>query len=1210
MITKRNPKGAYLSFLAGILLIFCLQGCRLLGSDSKKDPIQPVSHGFYTISYPFEGAQFDLDSTYTLEWVTSDSVASGAVVISLYQGEKRVIPQIAYIENLGTYKWSLPYTRNYGNYLFGSGLGYRLKMTSVDDTNQWDFSPTFNVYSKYKGSLTVVSPVATTVAHLDSALSVRWTSTGEMGTSVGIQLYKDTMQLNSRWTAISSNGSYSIPRLYSSYGSGSDFHIRIFSTSDPAITSLSPAFRILSDYYGSYLITSPKARDTLVSGNSTSVTWTTKGNPGDYANLVLYSDTIPIESINGVYQSDGKTFIWMVPTGLTSGSRYRMRLTSGNDPAISSYSDYFVIAGTDPDEYENDDSLKLATPITTDGKPQSHTASYMDRDYLRFNATAGKRYLVSVQGKASSTGGSNTTVSAAWMDSLGRNQTGSLSGSKFQMILTAAYTGKYHLVVYGYSESGSYTIALTEYDASSTLLDLTFASPDEKTTWAAGSSYSIAWTPDTTLYGSWLELFLYNDTTFVQSITSQVSNLGSYSWLIPNGLTTSDTYRIRISSYANLDLYSYSPKFTISGLTPDTYEPDNVNTAAKTLTEEGAAQIHSLTSSDYDWFRINAKKGTKYLVTISSPISVTGYLYDSASRQLNSQSGTSFSMAITPTYTGSHFIRMQPSYGLYGNYTIALISYDSTQVGFPVKFTNPDSNSIWAAGSYYAIKWVPDLALFGTYVSLSLYLEETLVSSIAYDISNSMGTYSWTLPLGLLTSGKYHIRIQNYNNPQIIGSSPNFTISGLAPDAFEPDNARGSAKPITVDGVAQAHSSTLSDTDWVKFDAVTTQTYIVSLNSAYNQYLTITDSLGSSLVTQTGTKIAAVLNPIRSGKYYVKIVSASSSANGDYSLAVLAYDGGPSGIPAKFITPDSTTTWAAGSYYLTTWTPDTVLFGKYISLALYRDNIFIQSLASSANNVGSTSVTLPLGLASATNYQIRMTNYQNTQIFGQSQKFSISGLTPDIYEPNDSASKASIIAANSAKQTLSLTAKDIDWFRFSAKANLLYVIQATTPSSLPTTIQVYSGQGTSSLQISSKTTSDTLNSLSWVCPAAGIYYFSIAPYQSSSTYSGSYGFEFKELEASSYKFVITAPIEKDTIKLNQNRSITWTDPSSSLGTVDIFLYNADGVVQTIIANRTNNGSYIWLVPATLAARSDYYIKVMNHANSAISGVSGAFSIEP
>lgn len=1191
-----KPACTFAVFVAALFALFT-QGCKLTEGDGNGDPNAPVFHGYFTVSFPTFYSRLNLDSIYQVLWSPSDSVADDEVNIALYRDGKFLAPLTSATLNNGNYSWSLPFTRSNSGYKVGSGSSYRLKFTSVSDTSKWDFSQAFSIYSRYTGILSMTAPAANAEAKIDSSLAIRWQATGDIGSSVGIQLYKDTVLVATVASYAANSGYYQWSRVTTPLGSGNDYHIRVFSAYDPSIASVSPAFRISSGYLGGFEVTFPRAGDTIVAGQYSKVTWKVAGNPGSSFSVMLYRDSTLVSYIS--YEVSGDSVTLYGNAGLATSSRYRIKIVSVSDPGIFSYSGFFTVKGTDPDDYENDDSLKLAKPIATNGQPQQRTLTYLDQDWIRVNAAAGKRYLLGFR--------SNTSLSATLYDSTGSSLSGSQSGTQFQVFLNPTYVGPYYVRVTG--GSSAYTLAANEYDSTQSSFAVSFTSPDAKTTWAAGSSYTINWSPDTLFYGALVTLALYNDTVFTQSIGSYLSNSGSYSWSIPSGIYTSSKYRIRIVSYYNSQVYAYSPYFTISGATPDSYESDNSKSDAKVLAAGGAAQARNLTSGDVDWIRIDAVKGKSYLASFKSDYSQYAYLQDSNGTQVSYQYGTQFSVSLAPTYTGAYYLRVVPSSG-YGNYTVSLISYDASQDGLPVKFTAPDSAATWASGSYYTITWSPDVSLFGSYVNLALYLDSGLVQSITSSASNS-GSYSWSVPAGLVSSNRYHIRISNYSSATIYGYGPRFTISGITPDAYEPDNVKGDAKDIATNGAVQQRNVTTADSDWVKFTGVAGKSYLVNVSSAATSlYLYVQDSAGASVGYQSGTKFSLVVTPARTGTYYARVQPSYST--GAYSLSVIAYDAGSAGLPAKFIAPDSSTTWAAGSSYSVTWTPDTLLFGNYVSLSLYQDTVFLQSLATSVSNTtAGYSVSVPGGLASGRNYRVRLTNYNNSEIYGSSRPFTISGQAPDSLEPNDSAAAARAVKPNTGKAPLTLSYRDKDWFRFDAKANMLYLIQATSGSSLYTTERLWSELGKTQLLIGNKTSSiDSVNGLAWVCPADGIYSVSVEPYSSYSTSYGPYGFEIKEIDPASYKFGVTAPVAGTTAHNSQSLGIAWTDPSNVRGYVDLFLYDGSGVVQTIAANVTNNGSYTWTVPAALGAHDGYYIKVISRLSASISGNSGSFSVAP
>lgn len=1183
-----------------------LQGCNLFGSNERQRTGEPAtSRGYFNVSSPLAGWWVRLDSAQAITWVPSDSVAGGNVRITLHRGDRILATLSASTANTGAFSWRPASFGPASGYRLGSGSDYRIRIASAADTSQWDFSGAFSLYSDFKGTLEVTSPAAGAKVRMDSSYAIRWTSTGNPGSGMGIQLFKDTLLVSN----------VSVPALTGGYhlwsnpgaslaglGSGSDYRLRVFSLNDPGISALSPAFSLVSTYSGTFTVTSPKAGDTLVAGTARTVEWSASGSPGATVRVALMRDSTLVTTLTTAGQPSG-TLSWTPSLGLASSDRYRIRVSSVSDPGILAYSGWFSVKGIDADAYEGDDTQLLAKAIPVTGEAQQRTLTSQDNDWVSFPAVAGKRYLVSARSTA-------VYMYINVYDSAGTLLQSASSSLAPQSILAPARSGRHYARVYPSSSGfGTYALSVKEYDSTGSPYEVRFTAPDEKTTWAAGSSYSIQYTPDSAAFGSLVSLALYQDSTYVQSIVSATSNSGSHSWSIPAGAVTSSRYRIRIASYGNSQVFAYSAAFTISGVTPDDYEPDNMRTAAKPLAADGKSQARNLTSGDVDWIRFQAEAGKRYVAALNAaPGSVYGYLHDSAGLQLSSQSGTQFSLTLNPTYTGAYHLRVLPysSSTSSSPYTVTLVGYDSAQGGFPIRFTAPDTATTWAAGSSYSLAWTGDQTLFGATVSLSLYQDSAFVRNITTGITNS-GTYAWNIPAGLASSGRYRIRLANYSSPSIWGYSPYFTISGLAPDTYEPDNARAAAKGIPTDGTAQARNLVLSDTDWVSFDAVLGKSYLVSAASATTVSLYLLDSLGSLLNSTSGVRPTLLLIPTRAGRHYARV--QYSSGTGAYSLSVIGFASDGSGVPAKFTAPAEAATWAAGSSYTAAWTPDSALFGPYVNLALYRDTTLIVSLASSANNSGSYPVSLPAALGSSSRYRLRLTNGSNTPIYGYGPYFTISGLAPDTLEPNDSASAAREVAPNTGRRNLSLSYRDRDWFRFTAKAQMLYVIQAVSGTTLHTTLRLYSGLGTSLLLTNSKTSSlDSLNTLTYVPTADGAHSVSVEPY--SVTYSGSYGFELKEIDPSNYRFGVTSPAAATSVRMGSSLTITWTDPAALKGLVDIFLYDASGVVQTVAAGVSNSGTYTWTVPATLTAKSDYSLRINSRTSSAVYGTSGAFSLVP
>jgi len=125
-----------------------------------------------------------------------------------------------------------------------------------------------------------------------------------------------------------------------------------------------------------------------------------------------------------------------------------------------------------------------------------------------------------------------------------------------------------------------------------------------------------------------------------------------------------------------------------------------------------------------------------------------------------------------------------------------------------------------------------------------------------------------------------------------------------------------------------------------------------------------------------------------------------------------------------------------------------------------------------------------------------------------------------------------------------------------------------------------------------------------LCLTSGTYYFRV-----SSSAAGVYQAKVTAYDSTQYGLTIAKPLAGDSLIMGQADTIKWSSQISVGGNVDIYLGNSSGVVQTIVANTANNGSYRWTVPAGVTAGSDYYIRIITRANSRIYGVSGVFTIK-
>lgn len=114
----------------------------------------------------------------------------------------------------------------------------------------------------------------------------------------------------------------------------------------------------------------------------------------------------------------------------------------------------------------------------------------------------------------------------------------------------------------------------------------------------------------------------------------------------------------------------------------------------------------------------------------------------------------------------------------------------------------------------------------------------------------------------------------------------------------------------------------------------------------------------------------------------------------------------------------------------------------------------------------------------------------------------------------------------------------------------------------------------------------------------------VAPYFLGNT--GTYLLDIGITRSTTPAIAITAPATGTDWRKGSTNNITWTDNISE--NVIIELFKGTSQVLTISSSTASNGSYSWLVPGTLAAATDYRIKITSVSDNNINTYSNYFTI--
>jgi hypothetical protein len=200
-------------------------------------PAQPT----ITVLSPNGGETWEAGTTKTIQWSFAGSLGPRVKLQLLRDGS--VVQTIATqpvvgTDGKGSYSWSLPRSLT-------PGTDYQIRINSTKYPTCYDVSDaTFTVIAPVKPAITVSSPNGGETWQKGSRQTLRWSYTGEPGSSVIVQLLKDN-KINStlaNGVSIGSNGIGEYPwTIAAKLSSGSTYRIKIRSKSNASYFDISDA---------------------------------------------------------------------------------------------------------------------------------------------------------------------------------------------------------------------------------------------------------------------------------------------------------------------------------------------------------------------------------------------------------------------------------------------------------------------------------------------------------------------------------------------------------------------------------------------------------------------------------------------------------------------------------------------------------------------------------------------------------------------------------------------------------------------------------------------------------------------------------------------------------------------------------------------------------------------------------------------------------
>ena len=375
-----------------------------------------------TVTSPNGGESWVLGSSHDIAWTSSGDVGS-YVKIEVLKAGTVVQTLSSSTANDGSFTWTI-------STALATGTDYSIRITSTANTAIKDTSNTYFTLAPAPStsSITVTSPNGGESWVLGSSHDIAWTSSGDVGSYVKIEVLKAGTVVQTLSSSTANDGSFTWT-ISTSLATGTDYSIRITSTANTAIKDTSNTNFALApaSSTSSITVTSPNGGESWVLGSSHYITWTSSGDVGSYVKIEVLKAGTVVQTLSSSTPNDG-SYSWTISTSRAAGSDYRVRITSTATTTITDMSNtYFTLASAETStpvaDFTGTPTTGPATLTTTftdtsTNSPTSWAWTFGDGttstlQHPSHTYSAAGTYTVSL--KATNAGGSNTLTRTGYI---------------------------------------------------------------------------------------------------------------------------------------------------------------------------------------------------------------------------------------------------------------------------------------------------------------------------------------------------------------------------------------------------------------------------------------------------------------------------------------------------------------------------------------------------------------------------------------------------------------------------------------------------------------------------------------------------------------------------------------------------------------------------------------------------------------------------
>ncbi len=1211
--------------------------------------------GNVTISSPVAGDIWRAGTTHEIKWQASQSVSTVKIDYSTDNGTSWNSITTATAASSGSYFWTIP----------GNISTSQAKIRVYHSLTGSEITATSSAFQI--SALQLTSPTGGEYIQAGSTEQITWSSSNVSTVTIEYSTDNGTTWNNivSGYSATTQSYNWSVPSNISSKTA----LVKIYDSANPSIKDSSGSnFTI-----GWILVTSPTIDSSWQAGKNVLIKWNNSTSV-DFVNIEYSTGGGVYNSIAQKITASDKQYNWNIPSSLSSNSvtiRISDWASNNNINDESAPFKIFNLVITSPNGNENWKETDTNTVTWNASSFINFINIYYSTDngttwnsiVANYSAGSGKYNWVLPTNILSTTAlvkienADNTNiydVSDANFTISYLKITSNLSSKEFQAgkdnvtinwnasninnvvleysldngstwgnyISTSepASSGQYIWNIPSSISSNQIRIRISSksysnvYDVSDVFVvkKLTVTQPNGNEEWLAGSSNNITWQS-----GEVNNVDIYystdNGTNWNKITTGVNANLGTYSWSIPAGLSSSNAL-IKVVDSSNPAISDSSDAtFSIGTITLD-------NPTAATEAQSDRDLTIQWTSSNIA--NVNIVYSLDNGVSWSQPL---------ISGSTAGQIGKYVWHIPSTVYSDQAKIKVYSTLNNNVNVVSPLFKIKKLDL------TSPDGNEIYQAGSTVSITWSSQ---YVNYINLQYSTDAGQSwNNIASNVAANSGNYSWNVPSGI-SSPNMLIKLTDVSNSAIYDSSAStFTIGNLvltSPTAgtdwqvgkyynitwnagnisnvkldISTDNGNswttivssvaasiGTYKYLVPDGyqtlqalirITSVSNNSIVDTSGLftikklkvtspvggitwQAGATRTITWSSANVDSINIYYSIDgganyQSIATNINTITTSSYDwAIPSSIASSNVFIKIVDVHNTAVNDTNDTAFTIG------DITITSPTSGTEWQAGKQYTISWTANNL---NNVSIKYSLDNgvswnTIISSFSASS---GSYSWTLPTGISSA-QALIKLQSTSDTTVYLTSNLFTIKDV--NVTSPNG----GEFLFAGQQTQ--------ITWQVGQIDTVNLY----------------YSTNGGSNWGQIATNIAATTGSYNWT-PQSNIVSSNVFVKVEDASNSSIY--DISDNSFSIGQISITAPTSSSVLQVGRQFNITWT--SNNISTITAYYSTDDGATWagTIFSNLDAAlSSYTWTVP-DIAGQNTRIKIVANSGNTSVE--SQKFTVE-